>query len=154
MRKTISIRRILGLFFSLILLAAMVTACGEEAPSSPPTTIGATAGFRKNAAGYADISVRQLAEMLPDKDFTLVNVHIPYEGELPQTDLFIAYNEIAAHLDQLPDKDAPIVLYCRSGRMSDEAATVLAGLGYSNVMELDGGFIAWRAAGYDLLHNP
>ncbi len=91
--------------------------------------------------------------MLEDKDLTLVNVHVPYEGEIPQTDLFIAYDEIATHLDQLPDKGAAIALYCRSGGMSTLAAEELVELGYSNVMEVDGGFNAWKAAGYELLHQ-
>jgi rhodanese-related sulfurtransferase len=145
-----NMKRSYRVIFALILLAALITACGQDTLSPTEMT---ESGFPKNAAGYADINAQQLAEMLPERDFTLVNVHIPYEGELPQTDLFIAYNRIADNLDQLPDKDAPIVLYCRSGRMSREAATVLARLGYSNVMELNGGFIAWKAAGHELLNK-
>jgi len=129
---------------ALAILALTMTACGAE--SSAPE------GITKNADGYADISVQQLAAMLEDNDLTLVNVHVPYEGEIRQTDLFIAYDEIAAHLDQLPDKDASIVLYCRSGGMSTFAAEKLVELGYTNVMELDGGFNAWKAAGYELLN--
>jgi rhodanese-related sulfurtransferase len=109
------------------------------------------ADLAKNADGYTDISVEQLSSMLQDKDFALVNVHIPYEGELPQTDLFIPFDQIEDHLDQLPAKDAPIVLYCRSGSMSTSAATELAELGYTNVYELDGGFNDWKAAGYEFL---
>ena len=129
----------------LAMLVGTVVACGAGSVPSEPIT--------KNADGYADISVRQLAEMLEDKNLTLVNVHVPYEGEIPQTDLFIAYDEVGAHLDQLPDKDAPIVLYCRSGGMSTSAAAELAELGYSNVMEVDGGFNAWKAAGYELQYQ-
>jgi rhodanese-related sulfurtransferase len=128
---------------ALALLALLVAACGAGS--------GGVDDPGKNADGYADISVEELAAMLEEKDLTLVNVHIPYQGEIPQTDLFVPFDDIGAYLDQLPDKDAPIVLYCRSGSMSTTAAQELVGLGYSNVMELDGGFNAWEAAGYELL---
>lgn len=131
----------------LSILALVLVACGSgtAAPSDD------VAGLAKNADGYTDISVEQLSSMLEDKDFTLVNVHVPYEGELPQTDLFIPFDQVADHLDQLPEKDAPIVLYCRSGSMSTSAAKELAELGYTNVFEVDGGFNEWKAAGYELL---
>ena len=136
-----------------LLLAAtalVVAACG---PATPAADEGAVLGYAKNADGYADITVEQLVELAEREDVTLVNVHIPYEGELPDTDLFIAYDEIGDHLDELPVKDAPIVLYCRSGSMSTSAAQELAELGYNNVLEVDGGFNAWKAAGYELLQK-
>ncbi len=38
--------------------------------------------------------------------------------------------------------------------MSTIAAKVLVEMGYTNVMELDGGFNAWKAAGYELSSHP
>ena len=125
------------------LVAVLLVGCASGAGTMSQT----------DEAGYQDISVQQLAEMLEDKDFVLVNVHIPYDGEIPQTDLFVPFDEIENHLDELPGKDARIVLYCRSGSMSTTAAEVLASLGYGNVMEVDGGMRAWQAAGYDLLQQ-
>lgn len=94
--------------------------------------LGGTAAIagEKAVTAFKTITGEELAEMLLHKDFPLVNVHIPYEGEIAQTDAFIPFDQVSDHLDQLPaDKTAPIVLYCRSGRMSEIAAGELAALG-------------------------
>jgi rhodanese-related sulfurtransferase len=43
----------------------------------------------------------------------------------------------------LPDKDQLIMVYCRSGRRSKEAAEKLVKLGYTNIVEL-GGILDWK----------
>ena len=96
----------------------------------------------------------QLAAMLRRKDFYFVNVHVPYEGEIKDTDAFIVYDKIAENLDKLPrDKNANIVLYCRSGRMSEIAVRKLKRLGYSRVSHLAGGMIDWKKSGYEIIEK-
>ena len=133
------------------LLVLVLAACGE--PVSPAAT-AASIGLPvppKNAAGFIDLSVEQLAKSMRSKNFTLVNVHVPDPENLPNTDLSVPFDQITGHLDRLPGKDAPIVLYCRSGGMSTQAAAALAAAGYTKIYELDGGFNAWKAAGHDLV---
>jgi len=48
----------------------------------------------------------------------------------------------------IPEKAAPIVLYCGGGFRSALAADNLQKMGYTNVVSMDGGIRAWRAAGY------
>ena len=103
--------------------------------------------------GVKGISVSQLHQMIEEKDFILLNVHVPYAGEIPQTDMFIPYNKIGEHLNELPAKNQKIVLYCRSDRMSTIAAKTLVKAGYSNLYNLKGGMNAWKAAGYQLIDS-
>ena len=131
----------------LLVLALGLLACRSESGRSDPE---ATDHSAKASLPYTDIAPAQLDEMMRSKDFLLVNVHIPYEGEIPGTDLHIRYDEIDRELEQLGDLDAKIVLYCRSGRMSTISTNRLAELGYTNLYHLEGGMRAWTAAGYEL----
>ena len=140
--------------FRLLLLLTVFTVAGllEEAvaQTSPASQ---NRGIPVEGGGtYTDVSAAGLAEMLKQKDFPLTNVHIPYEGEINGTDLFVPFNGIDANLGKLPaDKSAKLVVYCRSGAMSAIAARTLVKLGYTNVWNLDGGMIAWRELGYPLV---
>ena len=139
--------------FSSFLVCGLLflAACGANTNLSP--TIGPSQSGKASVLGgsYTNISATQLKAMLDKKDFAFINVHIPYEGEIAGTDAFVPYNEIEKNLDRLPaDKNARIVLYCRSGRMSTLAAETLVRLGYTNVWNTEGGMIAWEALGLPL----
>jgi rhodanese-related sulfurtransferase len=97
-------------------------------------------------ATYKNISEAELGAMLADKDFFLLDVHVPEAKEhLNGTDEFIPYNEIEANLGKLPgDKGAKVVVYCRTGRMSAEASQELADLGYTNVYNVMDGIREYR----------
>ncbi len=112
-------------------------------------------GWSMDKKGYENISVDRFVEMMNHKDFILINVHIPYEGEIPETDLLIPFNAIDQHKNELPnDKDAKIVVYCMTGPMGDIAAERLVRMGYTRVIHFQGGMKAWKKAGRSLLFRP
>jgi rhodanese-related sulfurtransferase len=119
-----------------------------------PGGVGVVVATSDGSGTYVDITPDELAAMLKSKDFLFINVHIPYAGEIEQTDLFLPYDQAAQQLDQLPaDKNAKIVVYCRSDRMSRISVEAWVKAGYTNLYNLDGGFEAWEAAGYELLQK-
>ena len=138
-----------NLLLVMMMISALLAACSTGSESGSTLAADAIGKPVKVAGGaYTDISVEELQAMFENKDFLFVNVHIPFEGDIHDTDLSIAYDEINQHLDQLPeDKNAKIVLYCRSGRMSSIAAEELVKAGYTDVYNLAGGFNTWEAAG-------
>ena len=144
--KPIFTRSAAIILVGFMVLAALAPGFAMAEPRETPSAAG------EIAADFTTLTSDQLAAMLRQKDFYFVNVHIPYEGEIKNTDAFIIFDKIAENLDQLPQNKAEkIVLYCRSGRMSEISARELARLGYSHVSHLAGGMIAWKKSGYEVL---
>ena len=140
------------ILFILITGSVLLAACSNAAAPTEASIVEPQ-GQKVAVEGgtYTDLSVTELQAMMENKDFTFVNVHIPYAGDIPNTDLLIPFNEIETNLDKLPaDKDAKIVVYCRSGSMSSMAAKDLVQLGYTSVWNLSGGMVAWEGAGFPM----
>ncbi len=140
-----------GLALLLTLAAGSPAACGQgadEQGAAQPGTLVVRAG---SSPGYQDITATELASMMRDMELFLVNVHVPFVGNIPGTDATIPYHQLELKLEWLPaDADAKIVLYCRSGNMSRTAAASLAAAGYRKVYNVTGGMQAWTAAGLPL----
>ena len=64
------------------------------------------------------------------------------EGHIEGAILIPEYEIAVRAKEELPDKDALILVYCRSGRRSKIASEELVKLGYTNVKEF-GGIIDW-----------
>lgn len=129
-----------------ILIAAVVLAGCQSNPVTGETVTAA-------GGAYQNVTPDELNTMLKNKDFVFVNVHIPFAGNIAGTDLSIPYDQITApeQFSQLPaDKNAKIVLYCRSGRMSAIAAGELVSLGYTNILNLKDGMVDWEQAGFEI----
>jgi rhodanese-related sulfurtransferase len=137
-------------FLGLLLILSLLAACQSTSTVLPSVDVSGKS-VAVDGGSYTDVTPPELQTMLASKDFVFINVHIPFEGDIDATDLSIPYDEISQNLDKLPaDKSARVVLYCRSGRMSDIAARELVGLGYTNIWNLAGGMVAWEAAGYSI----
>ena len=135
------------IFFLLSVLVFVLAACQNKSVDG--------VGEKVNVGGgaYNDVNPQEMNTMLDNKDFLFINVHIPFEGNIHDTDLSIPYDQITepAKLAQLPaDKNAKIVLYCRSGRMSAIADEELVKLGYTDIWNLKGGMLEWEQAGFEI----
>lgn len=128
---------------ALVLVAVLLTFWGIKLLGTGQLPV-----FRADRQKLSQISPDQLKQSLVKKDFTFINVHTPYESEIEKTDAFVVWDRIEESQDKLPkDKNAKIVLYCKTGRMSQIAAKKLVDLGYTNVSHLTGGMEAWEKAG-------
>lgn len=82
----------------------------------------------------------------------LLNVHTPDQGSIPGTDAAIPFDEIVAGARGLPkSRSTPLAVYCRTGDMSRTAVARLSTLGYTDIVELRGGMVAWQDDGRRLL---
>ena len=112
--------------FPLILLSLLLTACGDKESSTE----------------YRQISVSEAADMMQaETDYILLDVRTRTEFEekhIPGA-ICVPNETIGSEPpEELPDKDQLILVYCRSGNRSKQAAQKLADLGYTNIVEFGG----------------
>jgi len=86
----------------------------------------------------------------------LVDVRTPEEyreGHLAKS-LLIPVDRVAASAaSALPKKDAPLLVYCRSGSRSSVAAATLKKMGYTNITDLSTGILGWSRQGYPVVRD-
>ena len=119
----IKIKRLLPIILSLMLLSS----CGTPGGSSN---------------SYRQISMDEAVKMMKDeKNYIILDVRRPdeyAEGHIPGA-INVPNEKIGtAEIAELPDKSQLILVYCRSGRRSKEAAEKLVKLGYTNIVEFGG----------------
>ena len=119
----------------ILLSALMFTGCAATNNSQTNTyrqiAMDEAVDMMAQETGYIVLDVRR-----PDE---FAAGHIPNAINVPNETIG------TAEIPELPDKDQLIMVYCRSGRRSKEAAEKLVKLGYTNIVEF-GGILDWKGA--------
>lgn len=124
----------------LVMLAVLMIGCSQGGQTKEETTAA------KTGASYTQIP-QDLAKEMMRADDSLVVVDVRTqdeyaEGHIPGAICIPNESIVDAQPAELPDLEQTILVYCRSGRRSKEAAQKLADMGYTNVYEF-GGIIDW-----------
>lgn len=128
----------------LLMLAAvlcLLTGCSSSGQSSGQKTDG-----NDTAKSYTKISQEEAREMMAkDNGHIVVDVRREDEydaGHIPGAILIPNESIGTEQPEELPDLDQIILIYCRSGNRSKEAAQKLFDMGYTNIYEF-GGINSW-----------
>ena len=117
----------------ILLSALMFTGCAGTSNNQTNTycqiTMDEAVTMMAQETGYIILDVRR-----PDE---FAAGHIPNAINVPNESIG------TSEIPELPDKNQLIMVYCRSGRRSKEAAEKLVKLGYTNIVEF-GGILDWK----------
>lgn len=100
----------------------------------------------EEGSDYMNISQKKAKEMMENlEEFVLLDARSEeefFEGHIPGA-IVIPHEEVLERAEaEIPEKDIPVFVYCRSGNRSKVAAEALVSLGYSEVYEF-GGINTW-----------
>ena len=100
-----------------------------------------------------NIGIDEAYDMLKDKDkYFLLDVRTPeeYKEGFIENSILIPLSELEGRLSEIP-ADKPIIVYCRSGNRSMQAAEILIKNKFSPVYNMLGGITEWIKKGYPLV---
>lgn len=99
---------------------------------------------RVGVKGIRNVSTGELAEMVTQKGTTFVDVREPHEykgGHVPQMKN-IPLSVLRKRIGEIP-ADRTVVLMCRSGNRSMQAARILKSHGYKDIVNVRSGMTGW-----------
>jgi rhodanese-related sulfurtransferase len=106
----------------------------------------------RRTTGGPWVSTAQATHLINREDALLVDVREP--GEFGAGHILGARNVPLARIEASGDlakrKDKPVIVYCEGGERAAKAAAALRKLGFSRVVNLNGGLPAWQQAGLPL----
>lgn len=128
------------------------SACGSNTATGPVAAPGTTptSGPAGAVAPARLVGPDEFARRVEDPRVVTINVHIPNEGDIAGTDLDVAFDQINKATTLPAELATPLAVYCRSGNMSAKAVRDLTARGYTDIVELDGGYDAWIRSGRPL----
>lgn len=142
------LRRYIVLALVVIGVVFSIGGCSSSAPSaaaaSQPVAVAVAQPKINTKIAPADYQAKFGANV----DHVLLDVRTPQEfasGHIPGA-INISIDELAGRLSEVP-QDKPVVLYCRSGNRSNQAAQLLDRAGYTQIYDL-GGIVNWVQQGY------
>jgi rhodanese-related sulfurtransferase len=99
-------------------------------------------------ATYKNVSVQELSSA-KEPNYILLDVRQPeeYDEAHVANSVLIPLGELALRTSELA-KDAPLYVICRSGNRSKQASDILVKAGFKDVRNVEGGILAWQAAGF------
>ena len=130
-----------------LVLALAIGGCAKKAPA--PMTAEMLVAEAK--ANVFEKSVSECKALLDEGGYLFLDCREPKEykmGHVPG-----AVNIPRGLLEfkvanQIPEKDTKIIMYCKSGGRGCLASCTLCRMGYKNVVNMGGGWLAWEKAGY------
>ena len=108
-------------------------------------TLSKTKKDAPGKAAYHKLSAEEAYEMMTSQEVVVVDVRTreEYDGGHIENAVLVPNESIGSEMPEaLPDKEATLLIYCRSGRRSKQAAEKLLKLGYQNIYDF-GGVIDW-----------
>ncbi len=153
------IKRWVWLAVILVVSATLLAACGSDNDDKPQesstntTTPDEGTAIEAGPGEYQTLSIDEFADIVENRadEYQIINVHIPYAGDVANTDANIPYNDLDALTAAIPTKNMPVILYCRSGNMSEQASRALVEQGYTQIWDVPGGMVAWQSSGRELV---
>lgn len=136
------------LFFLLFFSSALLASCQQSGAKNAPT---------ESLAAKANAPV--ISEVLPLEAYKskmnelgdgrqLIDVRTPEEyneGHIEgAVNIDFYADDFEQQLQQKLDKGKPVLLYCRSGSRSAQSAEQMKALGFKEMYDLKGGFMAWK----------